>query len=139
MNPIEQRINHNNARSTSRLYSLNVNHVKTKSLLVPDYNGLEIIPIDKVMFIQSNGNYSEIVIQDERPFICSKTLKTFEQILPNNFYRIHHQFIVNKIFIKRIENSGKVILTDGVELAIARSRKKCFMKWFVDSTTLMVE
>ena len=139
MNPIEPRISHNLMGNTSRLYSLNLNHVKIRSLLVPDYNGMEIIPIDDIQFIHSNGNYSEIIIQNERPFICSKTLKIFEQILPRNFYRIHHQYIVNKIFIKRIENSGKVILNNGIDLTIARSRKKCFMKWFVDSSTLVVE
>ena len=32
-----------------------------------------------------------------------KTLKTFENILPNNFHRIHKSYIINKNFISRIQ------------------------------------
>ena len=61
----------------------------------------------------------------------SKNLKFFEGILLEyGFFRIHNSSLINLKYIKRINKTagGQVIMEDGEELGISKSRKDEFMK-----------
>ncbi len=73
---------------------------------VKDGNRIDIIKFEDILTIQANGDYS-IITTESGKFVKEQTMKSFEQILPNNFVRVHRSYIINSQFITRAELFGK--------------------------------
>ena len=58
---------------------------------IPHREGSEIITIKDIEYLQADRNYSKIMRYGEKPFISSRPLKLFEELLINDtrFVRIH--------------------------------------------------
>lgn len=61
------------------------------------------ILLNDIIYIKSLEDYCEIHLADKR-YIVHFTLKSFEEMLDQRFYRCHRQYIVNTDKINRIEN-----------------------------------
>jgi two-component system, LytTR family, response regulator len=88
--------------------------------------GLEIIEIEKILYLEAANNYTFIHTAGEKPLLASKTLKEFEDILPPEFFfRIHNASLVNLAAIKKYNKGegGQVTLVNGTLLDVARRRK----------------
>ena len=97
-----------------------------QKVALPYENGYRIIKCNTIQYCKSDGNYTLVKLVDSTSFILAKTLKTIEDLLPENlFIRIHKSYLVNQNYIKGyINNNGCcVILNSNEELPIA-SRKK---------------
>lgn len=86
---------------------------------------VEIIPIEKITFLEAEGDYVKIHTTEGR-FLKEQTMKSFENALsPQQFVRIHRSYIVNVNYIAQIELYEKqnqlVKLKNGVQLKISRS------------------
>lgn len=77
------------------------------TLCLKSYKDYTLLEIDDVVFLQADNNATDFVLLDGKKVSAFKTLKSFELVLPNNFLRIHHSYIVNKNHISRI-NFGKL-------------------------------
>lgn len=68
---------------------------------------LHIIPVQDIIYIQSDGDYVQIVTQ-EGNYLKEQTMKFFEMHLPQKmFVRVHRSYIVNVEYIARIESYSK--------------------------------
>jgi two-component system, LytTR family, response regulator len=95
-------------------------------IAVATSNGLEIIDIERILYLEATNNYTYIHTNGEKPLLVSKTLKDFEDILPAElFFRIHNGSLVNLAAIKKYNKGegGQVVLTNGIMLDVARRRK----------------
>jgi len=79
------------------------------SIFVPLNNYTSrFIKISSISFIEPVGNYSKIVTIEGNHCLVLKTLKQWQEELPdNNFIRIHRSSIVNKEHIDHIEKKSK--------------------------------
>jgi two-component system LytT family response regulator len=65
------------------------------------------IKISSITFIEPVGNYSKIVTIEGRHCLVLKTLKQWQEELPdNNFVRIHRSSIINMEHVDRIEKKS---------------------------------
>jgi two-component system LytT family response regulator len=65
------------------------------------------IKISSITFIEPVGNYSKIVTIEGKHCLVLKTLKQWQEELPeNNFVRIHRSSIVNIEHVERIEKKS---------------------------------
>jgi two-component system LytT family response regulator len=65
------------------------------------------IRLNEIVSITSAGNYSEVLTLRKNKFLILKTLKQWEQELPNNYFiRIHHSTIINIEAIEKVEKSS---------------------------------
>jgi two-component system, LytTR family, response regulator len=90
-------------------------------------SGLEIIHLNNILYLEAEGNYTNIHLENSRPLLSSKTLKEFEDILPaTQFCRIHNASLINIQFIKKYNKGegGQVVLSNGAVLDVARRRKE---------------
>jgi DNA-binding LytR/AlgR family response regulator len=63
---------------------------------------LQTIPLDKIIYLQSLGNYVKVFLE-KKHFLVQITTKDLEELLPKNlFIRIHKSFIVNRSRITRV-------------------------------------
>ena len=92
-----------------------------------------LIQLEEIIRIQSEGAYSDIFLLENegRPLTkltSSKKIGVYEEILTDNgFFRSHNSHIINLNFLRRYNKSESVILLrNGEEVPLARSRKKTF-------------
>lgn len=84
---------------------------KTKepqTICLKSYNDFQYLNTKDILYLQADNNTTEFFMRDGTVVNAFKTLKTFENQLPQNFIRIHQSYIVNTDFVSRI-NFGKNI------------------------------
>jgi len=76
---------------------------------------------DRAIFIAGSGNYSMIHWLN-RPAVCeSRTIKYYVSKLSPNFIRIHKSYLINKKYIKSVDQiKQRVIMEGGKELQISK-------------------
>ncbi|WP_250435505.1 LytR/AlgR family response regulator transcription factor [Hanstruepera flava] len=90
---------------------------------------LVFLETDDIIYIESEGNYSTFVMNDNQKIVVTKKLKEVNAILPESyFFRIHNSYIVNLNKIKEfIKNDGYVIMQSNYKIPVARQRKSDFL------------
>jgi len=77
------------------------------TICLRSYKDYTLLPLNEILFLQADNNATDFQLVNGKKISAFKTLKSFESVLPNNFIRIHHSYIVNKNYINRI-NFGKL-------------------------------
>lgn len=97
-----------------------------KYLSVRKHGKVELIPIDKVLYLQGAGDYVEVHLEDGRMELHSKTLETLAALLPPHFERIHKSYLVDMRAMKGIvlQGAGKYAMDLGMGRLMPMSRVK---------------
>ena len=103
----------------------------SRKLALPTMEGLEFINTEDVISCTSDSNYTIIKIRNNKKFIVSKTLKEIEELLDTNiFMRVHHSHVINLNEINKYVKGegGYIIMSDGSNIDVSRSRKESVLK-----------
>ncbi|WP_191858228.1 LytR/AlgR family response regulator transcription factor [Hanstruepera ponticola] len=100
-----------------------------KKITISTDGKLIFLETDNIIYIESDGNYSTFVMQDQQKIVVTKKLKEVNAILPENyFFRIHNSYIINLNKIKEfIKNDGYVVMQTNDKIPVARQRKSDFL------------
>lgn len=100
--------------------------VKDFKIAVPSSEGVYFFMIDEILRLEADRSYTHIHLVNRKPFIASKTLKHFEEMLDEfSFIRTHKSHLVNPKHITRISNDNEfVLLTDGTKVEVSRRKKE---------------
>jgi len=117
------------------LYENLVNNIEKKEvkdfkIAVPSAEGVYFFTIDEILRLEADRSYTHIHLVKKRPFITSKTLKHFEEMLEEfQFIRTHKSHLVNPRHITRLSNDNEfVMLTDGSKVEVSRRKKEDVQK-----------
>lgn len=99
--------------------------VRDFKIAVPSSEGVYFFMIDDILRLEADRSYTYIHLVNRKPFIASKTLKHFDEMLEDfDFIRTHKSHLVNSKHITRISNDNQfVLLTDGSKVEISRRKK----------------
>jgi two-component system, LytTR family, response regulator len=102
-------------------------------LLLPNKNRkLVKIPHADILYLEGNGNYTSIHLQDGTVQLSTKTmLFHINNCLNENFLRIHRAFCVNKVHIQNFnkkENVDSLFLKGGIQIAISRRKRRDLLR-----------
>jgi two-component system LytT family response regulator len=99
--------------------------VKDFRLAVPSNRGVYFFNLDEILRLEADKNYTCIHLLGKKPFLSSKTLKHFDEMLAEfNFLRTHKSHLVNPKYIKQVSHNNQfVLLTDGSQIEISRRKK----------------
>jgi two-component system LytT family response regulator len=119
----------NSSKIEEALQNFNTKFNKKKITVNTD-GKLIFIDVDDIIFVESDGNYSTIVLENGQKLVITKKLKEVNSILPDHyFFRIHNSYIINLNQIKEfIKNEGYVIMTTNQKIPVARQRKSDFLE-----------
>lgn len=93
---------------------------------------------EQVLAIISDGSYSIILKSDDRSIHLAKNTKEIENILPNNFMRIHKSYIINTFFVDVLNTTyNKIVLKCKNNLNL--SRKLVYDKEKIDLNEIKVK
>lgn len=74
----------------------------SNTLRLKSYKDYRFINIEEILFLKADNTATDFFMYDGTTVTGYKTLKSFEAILPDNFTRIHHSYIVNQNYVSRI-------------------------------------
>ncbi|MFK7834559.1 MAG: LytR/AlgR family response regulator transcription factor [Winogradskyella sp.] len=101
-----------------------------KKITINTDGKLLFLDVDDIIYIESDGNYSTLYLQNQKKIVLTKKLKEVDAILPEHyFFRIHNSYIINLNKIKAfIKNEGYVIMDSDQKIPVARQRKSDFLE-----------
>jgi two-component system LytT family response regulator len=100
-------------------------------IALPTLEGLQMVTTDTILYCIASSNYTTFVMKDKKKLVISRTLKEIEEMLEDHgFLRIHHSHLVNINAIEKYirGEGGTVLMNDGTELDVSRSRKETLLK-----------
>jgi two-component system, LytTR family, response regulator len=100
-------------------------------IAVPSSEGVFFFTLDEILRLEADKNYTSIHLIGKRPFLSSKTLKHFDEMLNEfNFIRTHKSHLVNPRYIKQVtHNNQYVLLADGTRIEISRRKKEAVQQY----------
>lgn len=107
---------------------VNDNREMLDRVVVKNGTKIEIFSIKDIRYIKAEDDYV-MIYTTKGKFLKKATMHYFENHLPNEQYvRMHRSYIVNTLFIQRMERYGKetliVRLNDNVEIKTSKSGTK---------------
>jgi two-component system LytT family response regulator len=94
-------------------------------IAIRGFRDITVIEQEDILYCKADGRYTRIFIGKDRSIMTSRLLKDIESALSSrHFCRIHHSYLINLNHITGIRNHKKLILSDNIELPIAKRRNK---------------
>lgn len=95
--------------------------------------GLVLVKKIDIIYCLSEGAYTNIYLVGGKKVTVAKNLKEVENALNDpSFERIHHSHLINLSHALRFVNEqyNYVLMANGEELSVSKSRKKAFLERF---------
>ncbi|RYY28029.1 MAG: response regulator transcription factor [Chitinophagaceae bacterium] len=96
-------------------------------------DGMLFVSTQDIIYCEAESNYTKIILSDNKKILVSKVLKDIDEALSGpDFFRVHNSFLININRIKKFVRGegGYVIMDDGTNISISRSRRQEFMELF---------
>lgn len=86
---------------------------------------LQVLQLKEIIYLKSEGSYTNFVLTDNRKIMVSKPLKHYQDLLPEKwFLRSHQSFLINTTFIDRYIKTGYIILKDKTQIPVSVRKKE---------------
>jgi two-component system LytT family response regulator len=106
------------------LETVSTSPVQASRIVLKDGGKIKIIPVPSIHYIEAADDYVKIHTQ-EGSFLKKKTMQHFEDVLQQNFARVHRSYIINTQLITRIDpyekDSHLVLLSTGARLPVSKA------------------
>ncbi len=92
--------------------------------------GMHFVEVADILRLQSDVNYTTFHLQSGERITVTKTIKTFEELLPEEaFFRPHQSHIVHLKYVKKVlrEDGGYALMEDDTKVPISRNKKEVFI------------
>lgn len=81
--------------------------------------------LSELIRFEALSNYTIIHAVNRCPLVVAKVLSAYENVLKDiGFIRVHRSHLVNQDFIKYVDPTGNITLTDNSRIEISRRKKK---------------
>jgi two-component system, LytTR family, response regulator len=100
-------------------------------IMVHSMDGMSVIPIQDIIYLEAAGAYSIFYIRDQDKLISSLNLKEYEDLLgPHRFFRVHHSYLINLAEVKKFVKTegGHVLMSNGDKVDVSKRRKDDFIQ-----------
>lgn len=104
--------------------------ISQQKLAVPTTEGLQFIAVSSIIRMEAKGNYTELFCDGGERFLAAKTIREYEELLPDSiFFRTHNSHIINLQKIRKYlkGRGGFVTMEDGASVEIATRRREEFL------------
>ncbi len=85
---------------------------KQTSLAVKSGQKILLIDYEDITYLKADDKYVTVSLSDNKTYLCEKPLGSLEEILPDDFIRVHRSYIINKNWIAEIHRyfKGRLML-----------------------------
>lgn len=104
---------------------------KPDFLTIHSMEGISVLPIADIMYLEASGSYTFFYCRDQEKIISSSNLKDYEELLADHqFFRVHNSFLINMRAVRKYikGDGGRVLMSNGDTLDVSKRRKEDFLK-----------
>jgi len=104
-----------------------------KKIPVPTSEGFLLVPLQEILYCQSNSNYTQINLTNKTRLTSSYTLKHYDDLLSeHHFFRAHKSFLINLAHVTQYKKGegGTIVMSDNMEIELSRRNKEAFIRIF---------
>ncbi|MGK4566678.1 LytR/AlgR family response regulator transcription factor [Flavobacterium sp. 3HN19-14] len=118
-------LNVNELRKTLIKFERNTEALPT-TLSIKSYGDYRFIDTEDIVYAKADNNSTDIFMANGDMVTAFKTMKHFENTLPDEFIRIHNSYIVNINYVGRIHlgNNTCYIKNSKIQIPFSKSYKK---------------
>ena len=94
---------------------------------------LIFVEVDKIIYCESDSNYTIFFLANGEKVMVSKTLKDVEEILEgSDFFRIHASYLINMKHVSKFTrgDGGYVVMSNNQHITVSRKKKDEFFEMF---------
>lgn len=102
-----------------------------KSIVLSSLDGFSVVEIETIIRCEADSNYTRIFFTKDKPYIASRNLSHFEELLADaGFMRIHNKHLVNVKHVRHYHRGrgGLVEMSDGTQVEVSVRKKDEFME-----------
>ncbi|MDT0557080.1 LytTR family DNA-binding domain-containing protein [Ichthyenterobacterium sp. W332] len=103
------------------------------SIGLPSMEGLDFVKTEAIIYCKSDGNYTEIYLDNNQKILVTRKLKFLEEKLNDSqFVRVHNSYLVNINFVKKYlkGRGGTLVMSNGDSLPVSVRKKNDFLDAF---------
>lgn len=108
----------------------NLNEPTPKKIALPVAEGLLFVALQNIEYLEADGSYTNLFLEDGSKLLISKKMGEFEHLLTleNRFFRPHRSFIINLNHIKQYikHDGGHILMNCGGIINLSRDKKDEF-------------
>lgn len=102
-----------------------------RSIVLTSLEGFSVVQIDSIVRCEADSNYTRIFFSGSKPFVASRNLSHFEELLSDaGFVRVHNKHLVNVNHVRHYHRGrgGEIEMSDGSQVEVSVRRKDEFME-----------
>ena len=106
---------------------------KSKRIALTASDHLIFVETEKIIYCESDSNYTIFFLSDGQKVIVSKTLKDVEEILEgSDFFRVHASYLINMKHVSKFTrgDGGYVVMSNNQHITVSRKKKDEFFEMF---------
>ncbi|MFD0864057.1 LytR/AlgR family response regulator transcription factor [Sungkyunkwania multivorans] len=93
------------------------NEVQAETVCIRSYGDYRFLNTDDILYLKADNNTTDFFLEGGNKVSAYRTLKYFENMLPQHFVRIHNSYIINSKHISRIHfGKAKCAIKNSKEL-----------------------
>ena len=114
-----------------KIKSINTLHHNFEYVAIASVDKIELLKTNEIIFCKADGKYTEFYAAENVKMVSSRNLGEYTASFDNNFFRIHHSYVVNiRHLLKIIKKDGLYCeLSNGHILPVAKRRQEEFIKF----------
>ncbi|MDA3927950.1 MAG: LytTR family DNA-binding domain-containing protein [Prolixibacteraceae bacterium] len=100
---------------------------QNRRIVLKTFDAINIVDVSDIVYCRSESNYTTFYFKNGSKIMVSRVLKDYEEMLTEyGFFRPHQSFLVNLLYITKLDKSdgGFLILKNGTEVPVSLRRKK---------------
>jgi two-component system LytT family response regulator len=97
-----------------------------KKIVLKTAESIHIVRVGEIIRCESDHNYTEFYLTENRKLLVSKTLKEFDDLLNEyGFFRTHQSHLVNVNFINRFDKAdgGELVLSNKHRIPVSKRKR----------------
>ena len=83
-------------------FEKNMQHSEDNMLCFKSYGDYRFVDVDEILYLKADNNTTDFIMNNGNNIEAFKTLKHFQELLPDYFVRIHNSYIINTNYVSRI-------------------------------------
>ncbi len=100
-------------------------------IAIASMNEIVYVDSDLINRLESDSNYTHIILQDGKKYTSTKTLKEYENMLnPSVFCRVFRTCIVNLRHVEKYVkmDGGYLVMSDGTKVPVSREKRQALLE-----------
>jgi len=106
----------------------NLGHPQQPKIVLKTASQRYIIHTADIIRLEADGAYTLFVTPDDK-ILASRNLKYYQNLLGNDFFRCHQSHLVNRRFIKILDNKDMLHLANGEQIPVSKRLKQKLLEW----------